>query len=141
MRIETPTLNQMRAKQGALVSKFMNFMQRKNSLVIELYESAFYNRKPNWDAVATFVYQDLCTTPELRQNILDVQFHPVKMMIFIKFSKEKYRDEVVTLLQTLRGVMWTEYGVHVRGHSLDAQVKFIRLLKLESLKSRTLLRM
>ena len=28
-RIETPTLNDMRARQGAVVGKFMNFMQRK----------------------------------------------------------------------------------------------------------------
>ena len=46
-RIETPTLNDMMARQGAVVGKFMNFMHRKNTLVIELYERAFYSRKPN----------------------------------------------------------------------------------------------
>ena len=50
-RIETPTLNEMRARQGAVVGKFMNFMHRKNTLVIEIYERAFYNKKPNWDEV------------------------------------------------------------------------------------------
>ena len=28
-RIETPTLNDMRARQGAVVAKFMNFMQER----------------------------------------------------------------------------------------------------------------
>ena len=43
-RIETPTLNDMRARQGAVVGKFLNFMQRKNTVVIELYERAFYSK-------------------------------------------------------------------------------------------------
>ena len=34
-RIVTPTLNDMKAKQGAVVSKFMTFMNRKNSVMIE----------------------------------------------------------------------------------------------------------
>ena len=127
-RIETPSLNDMRARQGAVVSKFMTFMNRKNTLMIELYERAFYTRKPGWDLLANFVYNDLCPTDELRQNLEDVQFHPVKMIIFIKFRSEVIRDQVVTRLQTMNGVLWTDYGVSVRGHSLDANVKIIRIL-------------
>ena len=127
-RLETPSVNDLRAKQGAIVSKFMTFLQRKNSLVVELYESAFYQRKPNWDSLAEFIYKDLCDSAELRQNVKDVQFHPVKMLLFVKFQEEKFRDDVVKRLQSLQGVYWTEYGVNVRGHSLDSQVKFIRLL-------------
>ena len=37
-RIETPTLNDMKAKEGAIVSKFMTFSNRKNTVMIELYE-------------------------------------------------------------------------------------------------------
>ena len=48
-RIETPTLNDMRARQGAVVGKFMNFMQRKNTVVIDLYDRAFFAKKPNWE--------------------------------------------------------------------------------------------
>ena len=44
--IETPTLNDMKAKQSALVSKFMTFANRKNTAMIELYERAFYNKRP-----------------------------------------------------------------------------------------------
>ena len=127
-RIETPSLNDMRAKQGAVVSKFMTFMNRKNTLMIELYERAFYNKKPGWDNLANFVYNDLCPTDQLRQDLEDVQFHPVKMIIFIKFKSEVIRDQVVARLQTMNGIMWTDYGVNVRGHSLDANVKLIKVL-------------
>ena len=127
-RIETPTLNDMMARQGAVVGKFMNFMHRKNTLVIELYERAFYSRKPNWEQLANFVYSDLCPSAELRGGVVDVQLHPVKMMIFIKFTTEQIRDEVVNRLQGMNGVMWTEYGVPVRGHSLDANMKVITVL-------------
>ena len=112
-RIETPTLNDMRARQGAVVSKFMTFMNRKNTLMIEFYERAFYNKKPGWDNLANFVYHDLCPTDQLRQSLEDVQFHPVKMIIFIKFNSDVVRDQVVARLQAMNGVMWTDYGVHV----------------------------
>ena len=128
VRLETPTMSEMRAKQGAIVAKFMTFFQRKCSLVIEMYEGAFYRQKPNWDRIAEFVYTDLCNTTDLRKGVQDVQFHPVKMLLFIKFSEEGWRDAVVDRLQSVEGVTWGEYGVRVKGYSLDAQVKFIRLL-------------
>jgi hypothetical protein len=59
VRMETPTLSDMRAKQGSIVAKFMTFFQRKFSLVIEMYETAFYKQKPNWDRIAEFVYRSL----------------------------------------------------------------------------------
>ena len=58
----------------------------------------------------------------------NVQLHPVKMMVFIKFKTEVVRDEVVARLQGMNGVMWTEYGVPVRGHSLDGTVKVITVM-------------
>ena len=125
-RIVTPTLNDMRAKQGAVVSKFLTFMNRKNSIKIELYEKAFYNKKPGWDSMANFVHNDLCTDDVLRAGLEDVQYHPVKMIIFIKFKTEEVRDAVHAKLQA--GVYWTEYGVTIMGHSLDANVRFIRIL-------------
>ena len=77
--METPTLNEMRARQGAIVAKFMTFFRRKSTLVIELYEKSFYQQKPTWDKIADFVYNDLCQTPELRKEVKDVQFHPVNV--------------------------------------------------------------
>ena len=127
-RIETPTLNDMQAKQGAVVSKFLTFLNRKKSLMIELYERAFYAKRPGWDQVANFIYNDLCPSEDLRISLEDVQFHPVKMIIFIKMKTEDSRNKLVAKLQSPGGVMWTEYGVFVRGHCLDASVKVIRLL-------------
>ena len=127
-RMETPTMSDMRAKQGAIVARFMTFFQRKFSLVIEMYVGAFYRQKPNWDSIAEFVHTDLCNTPDLRKEVKDVQFHPVKMLLFIKFSGESCRDAVVQRVQSAEGVTWGEYGLRVKGYSLDAEVKFIRLL-------------
>ena len=129
-KIETPTLNDMRARQGASVGKFMSFMHRKNTIVIDLYNRAFYSKRPSWESLANFVYNDLCPSADLRSEVLDVQLHPVKMMLFVKFKSEKSRDEVVDRLQASNGLLWTEYGVKIRGHSLDATVKIITVLRL-----------
>ena len=68
-RIETPTLNDMRAWQGAVVvGKFMNFMHRKNTIVMDLYDRAFYAKRPSWESLANFVYSDLCPSADLRRE-------------------------------------------------------------------------
>ena len=127
-RFEAPSMNEMRAKQEAVVSNFLTFFQRKSTLVIELYRHCFYKLKPNKERIAKFIYQDLCPLPNLRQSIEDVQFHPVKMLLFIKCCSDQIRDELVARIQSPRGVVWTEYNVRVKGYSLDPGVKFIRLL-------------
>ena len=53
--VETPSMNQMRAKEGAIVAKFMTFFRRKSTIVIEMYEACFYRNKPKWDQIADFV--------------------------------------------------------------------------------------
>ena len=85
VQAEAPSLNDMRARQGASVAKFMTFFKRKSSLVIEMYEACFYREKPKWDQIAEFIYTDLCPTSDLRKSVLDVQLHPVKMLIFLRF--------------------------------------------------------
>ena len=50
------------------------------------------------------------------------------MLIFLRFSEEKFCDEIVARIQSPEGVIWTDYKVRVKGYSLDAQVKLIRLL-------------
>ena len=127
-RIETPRLADMKAKQGAVVARFLTFAQRKSSLVVELYNTVFYKQKPTWDKIANFVYSDICTTSQLRKEIVDVQFHPVKMLIFMKFKSDFWRDSIVAKLQSTEGIVWKEYGVKVRGYSIDAEVKYFRLL-------------
>ena len=103
----------MNAKQGAIVARFLTFFQRKTSLVIELYNAAFYRQKPTWDKIADFVYGDLCPNAEVKRHIKYVQFHPVKMLIFIKFSEDMWRDAVVEKLQSEGGVIWKSYDVRV----------------------------
>ena len=127
-KVETPSLNQMMAKQGAIVAKFMTFFKRKSTLVIEMYEACFYKEKPKWDQIADFVYKDLCPTDDLRKAVVDVQLHPVKMLIFIRFAEDKFRDLIVSRIRSSVGVTWSEYRVKVKGYSLDSKVKFIRLL-------------
>ena len=127
-RFEAPSIKEMRAKQEAVVAKFLTFFQRKNTLVVELYMHCFYKLKPTQDKIAKSIYQDLCPLPYLRQAIEDVQFHPVKMLLFVKCCNDGIRDELVTRLQSPRGVVWAEYKVKVKGYSLEPEVKFIRLL-------------
>ena len=93
---ESPSLNDMRARQGAIVAKFMTFYKRKSTLVIEMYEACFYKQKPRWDQIENFVYNDLCPTDDLRKSVKDVQLHPVKMLIFVRFSEDKIRDYIAT---------------------------------------------
>ena len=56
----------------------LNSILGGNFLAISLFEP------PN--KIADFVYKDLCNTAELRKEVKDVQFHPVKMLLFMKFS-------------------------------------------------------
>ena len=41
------------------IRKFLNFYKRRNSLCVDLYQPAFYDRKPNWEDLADFVYSVL----------------------------------------------------------------------------------
>ena len=127
-RVPTTNLNAMQAKEGALVSKFMTFLCRKNTFVVDLYEAVFFRSKPTFDLISEFIYKDLCADQESKNSLVDVQLHPVKMLLFIKFSSEESRDSVNEKVQSQRGVTWTHYGVRVKGYNLDAQVKRISLL-------------
>ena len=123
-----PTLSEINMRKKAVVARFMTFFQRENSMVIEMYESAFFRSRPTMDKIADFVYADLCVSQDERESILDVQFHPVKMLLFVKFKTGGKREEVVNRLNSDVGIKWSAYGVRMKGYSLDAQVKFIRVL-------------
>ena len=41
------------------IRKFLNFYKRKNSVCVDLYQPAFYSKKPNWEDMAEFVYSVL----------------------------------------------------------------------------------
>ena len=80
------------------------------------------------DQIANFIYSDLCPTDDLRKAVKDVQLHPVKMLIFVRFTDDKVRDHIAAKLRSPQGITWSEYKVRVKGYSLDSEVKFIRVL-------------
>ena len=57
-----------------------------------------------------------------------MQLHPVKMLIFIRFAEDRFRDYIVSKIRHKEGIIWSDYKVKVKGYSLDSEVKFIRLL-------------
>ena len=62
----------------------------------------------------------------IRAGVLDIQLHPVKKLLFIKFTEQKIRDEVVLRLQT--GLVWPAFDTTVSGWSMDKPVERIRVL-------------
>ena len=87
-RVPTTNLNDMQAKEGSLVSKFMTFLCRKNTFVVDLYEGVYFRSKPTFDLISEFIFKDLCVDQDLKKSLVDVQLHPVKMLLFIKFNSE-----------------------------------------------------
>ena len=126
-RHDAPSVAGLQLQRSTTVSKFLTFFQRKNTVVVEIYSQAFYARRPTWEDMAEFVYKDLCPEDRLRKDLLDVQLHPVKMLIFVKFKNESVRDDVAARLQG-DGVLWSAYTTVVKGYSLDKEVKFIRIM-------------
>ena len=99
-----------RERQGnEEIRKFLNFYKRRNSLCVDLYLPAFFQRKPSYDDLADFVYSVLsvggASPPHvIRAAVLDIQLHPVKKLMFIKFTDQQIRDEVIARLQA--GINW-----------------------------------
>ena len=121
-----------RERQGnEEIRKFLNFYKRRNSLCVDLYLPAFFQKKPSYEDLAEFVYTVLSvggTSPPqvIRAAVKDIQLHPVKKLLFIKFSEQHLRDEVVTRLQ--RGLVWPAFDSTVTGWSMDKPMERIRVL-------------
>ena len=113
------------------IRKFLNFYKRRNSLCVDLYQPAFYNRKPNWEDLAEFVYSVLAeggtsSPQQVRAAVVDIQLHPVKKLLFLKFTDQAIRDEVATRLQS--GLVWPAFTTTVTGWGMDKPVERIRVL-------------
>ena len=113
------------------IRKFLNFYKRRNSVCVDLYQPGFYNRKPNWEDLAEFVYSVLAvggtsSPQQVRAAVLDVQMHPVKKLLFLKFTDQAIRDEVATRLQS--GLVWPAFATTVTGWGMDKPVERIRVL-------------
>ena len=121
-----------RERQGnEEIRKFLNFYKRRNSLCVDLYMPSFFQRKPSYDDLAEFVYSVLSvggTSPPhvIRAAVLDIQLHPVKKLMFVKFTDQKVRDEVVARLQA--GLNWPAFDTIVSGWAMDKPIERIRVL-------------
>ena len=121
-----------RERQGnEEIRKFLNFYKRRNSLCVDLYLQAFFQRKPSYDDLAEFVYSVLsvggASPPHvIRAAVLDIQLHPVKKLLFIKFTDQQIRDEVVVRLQA--GLHWPAFDATVSGWGMDKPMERIRVL-------------
>lgn len=109
------------------VKKFLTFYKRTKSICIDLYQPAFYRKKPQYDELADFVYDILCPTAQLRADLEDVQLHPVKKNLFIKFRSEISRDTVADMLAG-EGLEWPAFETRVQGWAMDKPVVFVRVL-------------
>ena len=100
-------------------------------MCVDLYLPAFFQRKPSYDDLAEFVYSVLSeggTSPPhvIRSAVLDIQLHPVKKLLFIKFTDQLVRDEIVGRLQA--GLNWTAFDTVVTGWSMDKPMERVRVL-------------
>ena len=109
------------------VKKFLTFYKRTKSICIDLYCPAFYKRKPYYDELAEFVYDILCPTEQLRADLEDVQLHPVKKLLFIKFRTILTRDIVAEKLAG-DGLEWPAFETKVQGWAMDKPIVFVRVL-------------
>ena len=109
------------------VNKFLTYYKRTKSICIDLYSPAFYKRKPHYDELADFVYDILCPSDNLRAALDDVQLHPVKKHLLIKFNTVESRDTVAGMLSG-DGLEWPEFSTKVQGWAMDKPVVFVRVL-------------
>ena len=64
----------------------------------------FFRDKPNGEKIADFIYSDVCKNAAARDSLVDVQLHPVKMRLFVKFKTEQARNLVNEIVQSPQGV-------------------------------------
>ena len=62
----------------------------------------------------------------IRSAVKDVQLHPVKKLLFLKFNEQHIRDEVADRLQA--GLVWPAFDTTVSGWAMDKPVERIRVL-------------
>ena len=62
----------------------------------------------------------------IRAGVQDIQLHPVKKLLFIKFTEQQLRDEVAVRLQA--GLAWPVFDTTVTGWSMDKPFERVRVL-------------
>ena len=95
----------------------------------------FTKEKPYYDELAEFVYDILCPSDLLRADLEDVQLHPVKKHLLIKFKTVVSRDAVVERLSG-DGLEWPTFNTKVQGWAMDKPIVFVRVLGASPLSSK-----
>ena len=73
------------------------------------------------------MYDILCPSDHLRAALEDVQLHPVKKHLLIKFTSMESRDTVAGMLSG-DGLEWPAFSTKVQGWAMDKPVVFVRVL-------------
>ena len=121
-----PTLQQQNVRdKREEIKNFLGFYKRTDSVCIDLYQPEFFRRKPSWEEMAIFVSQQLCLSGPLRASLKDIQLHPVKKHLFLKFRDTVSRDQVAGKLKT--GVEWPAFEATVHGWAMDKPVMVVRI--------------
>ena len=107
------------------IKNFLGFYKRTDSVCIDLYQPEFFRRKPTWEEMAVFVSQQLCLSAPLKAALKDIQLHPVKKHLFLKFRDTLSRDQVAAKLKA--GVEWPAFEAKVHGWAMDKPVIVVRL--------------
>ena len=107
------------------IKNFLGFYKRTDSVCIDLYQPEFFRRKPTWEEMAVFVSQQLCLSAPLKVALKDIQLHPVKKHLFLKFRDTFSRDQVAAKLKA--GVEWPAFEAKVHGWAMDKPVIVVRL--------------
>ena len=110
------------------IRKFLSFYKRRNSLCVDLYLPAFYQKKPTYEDLAEFVYSVLSvggrSPPQvIRAEVQDIPVHPVKKLLFVKFTEQLLREEVVTWVQT--GLVWPVFDTTMTGTVLPPKAAHV----------------
>ena len=82
------------------IKNFLGFYKRTDSVCIDLYQPQFFRRRPSWEEMAILVSQQICLSGPLRAAIKDIQLHPVKKHLFLKFKDTGSRDQVASKLKS-----------------------------------------
>ena len=107
------------------IKNFLGFYKRTDSVCIDLYQPEFFRRRPTWEEMAIFVSQQLCLSGPLRAALKDIQLHPVKKHLFLKFKDTGSRDQVASKLKS--GVEWPAFEATVHGWAMDKPVIVVRI--------------
>jgi len=109
---EKRKLSSLKQLKGSL-----NYQNRENSVCIELHS---LERLPEWDEIVQFVNHVLCPNEDSRDDLEDIQLHPVEKKLFLKFKSQSVSN-IIAQRFSADEVEWPEFHTRVQGWLLDRQ--------------------